>query len=213
MEGGYEVKRGEEEVESDKGLFVRFLMTPQLNAERSKQMGHQVWEDKEAIEITWDNGGSQYVYPLVEKDANGDSDIKSEEFKARFHEQYRAFKAGTSDRQIGIPLEQLFRAEPSKVKHYEYRSIFTVEQLANTNDENIRSCGMGAADDRKDAQRFLAARKDSYAKEQIDLQVNTMKAENDELKEQIATLTARMEKMLARSEREDDEAPVVKKKK
>lgn len=180
------------DLSSDAAMFARFLMTPVLNSEKSKAMGHEVWEDKEAIELTWDNGDSQLHYVLREKDGNGEPDIKSEEFKARFADHYRAFKAGCSQKPIGTPLEHLFRSSPSKVKHYEYRNIYTVEQLAAISDENLQGCGMGGLEDRKDAQKFLQVRNDNYAREQIDIQVNAMKAENDELKDQLAEMNRQL---------------------
>lgn len=118
-----------------------------------------------------------------------------EEDKMRWPEQWRAYEAGEAFKVDGFPLEQWpeISSDEGLIRDMNHKRIFTVEQLASVSDQNIGNLGLGARELVSKAKAFVEVRKDSEAVTKYAAQYEQIKAENMLLKDQLATVLARLQ--------------------
>lgn len=124
-------------------------------------------------EVKWNEAEQKWDVVKLHKT---DSDLR------KYSKEWNAFYRNSKDGgDVGIPLSLLFRSDPSRVAHYARFKINTIERLAALPSEDANTLGMGAGDDIKRAQNYLAR-----AKEQAPtIEMNAKFAQKDE---QIAAL-------------------------
>lgn len=169
------------ESKGDESLFVRFYVAPVENKAASKEEGRPIFEDKEYIEIRIPGDRKSAVTRIARQ-----KDID------RFPRHYAAFKNRTSEEveEIGTPLREWTPIPRSLVEEFAYFNIKTVEQLAGVNDGNVQKAS-GLFEWRQKARDFL-----ERAEAEADgIKFDALKTENEELKDQVAELLARLEKL------------------
>ncbi len=170
-------------------LSVHFKQEPQVNAEVTKETGVQ----------TYDSVLIAYVAPMgmpksdaaieIERTLPDGKVIRNPEGSAKYAEQVRLFKAGTSAEAIGTPLKDLVGMTPALAMNLKARGLHTVEMLAETGD-NMAGEMMGFWEWREKARAHLKARQDAAPTVRLELELEEQKKVNGDLQRQIEELAA-----------------------
>jgi hypothetical protein len=175
----------------DDSLLVRFYMEATHNPAKSEEEGRPIVEDKVWIEIS-QPGNKLGVRRVPATDRH----------KARFPKHYAAFKSRISDDDEfleGTPLTEWAGATRAQVEEMRFLNIRTVEQLAGMADVN-NGAMMGLIGLKEKAKKYLATASGNAAAVQID----QMKAENAEMRAQLAELIITAKANMASGEQEQD---------
>jgi len=166
---------------SDK-LFVQFFMHPKLNQTKSKESNRPIYEDREYIRIITPGDKDN----IIERPAT-EIDFR------RFPRQYEAFKRGQSDQiTSGTPLKMVPWVSRAQCEELAFFHVYTVEQLAEISDSNAQNF-MGIQSLKQQAKDFLAAAQNTGFATQLREQLTLQNMENEQLKNQIRQLNARLE--------------------
>ena len=155
----------------DQSCIARFFLKPCLLGLKSQQAGREIYEDREFIEIMVKGQPQQIVHEKV-----------TPEHIQRFPNAYAAFKQGKEAPVIGTPVDKL-GVGPSTIINYKAIGIRTIEDVANASDEVLGKMGAGARALQEKAKQMLA---------QNNPAVESLKSENEQLKERLAALEAMM---------------------
>lgn len=174
-------------------LAVRFEMESLLN---------KAVTDKEGVP-TYDSVLVAYVAPVgqpkseasieIERTLPDGTVIENRANKAKYAEQLRHYKAGTDAEALGTPLRDIPGMAPAMVQNMKARGIHTAEMLAAVTD-GATSGVMGMWEWREKARKLIDAR-------EKDAPFIKMQAENDELREQLASLQRQFADLAAASEK------------
>lgn len=127
----------------DRRLSVRFSLETKLDQVKTDAEGREVYKDVEYVRILIPGDKTLNIFRPVQA-----SD------KARFGDQYRAFKAQQGQTLQGTPLAGWPMITPAQRKELEYFNVFTVEQLAGMSD-NYATGMMGVQQLKQAATQFL----------------------------------------------------------
>lgn len=121
---------------------------------KSKQAGHPIFEDQEFVKMIIPGTRGSVIVERV-----------NDEHKARWPEQYAAFKAGREAPLEGTPLREwpVSAMTASKAEELAFFHIRTVEQLAALGDDKLQNLGMGARELRERAKIWLDVAKNGSA--------------------------------------------------
>jgi hypothetical protein len=159
--------------EADKSLLVRFFYKNVHNKLESQQLGRPVFKEKTYIEIrVAGQRDVQACRPVTYAD------------KQRFPRHYEAFEKRVEPPTEGMPLLEFPAITRTQAEELSFMNVKTVEQLASMKDANL-SKFMNGYKLRDQAVKWL---------ESNSLAVDA--AENKELKEQIATLTEQVQRLM-----------------
>lgn len=159
-----------------------FKMMDIENIPKSETAGHAVMEIKEMVEVRF--AGSKNYAPCFPADAQwkreGNAVIT---YAERWPEQYRAFKEGNPQEANGTPLEMLrpFGVTPELLSLCRALKIYSIEALYYLEGDRLKSLGASQNKLKDAARAFMAERQTGV----------TQLSEIEELKRQIAELTAR----------------------
>lgn len=110
--------------------------------------------------------------------------------KYRFREQWSKFVSNRTQVPDGTPIDLLFPNHPSIAENLRAYGVYTIEQCAALSANAIETIGRGAQEFVNRAQRYI----DSADK---GAQFHKLQAENDQLKNQVATLESLVKQMKA----------------
>ena len=116
---------------TDRRLMVRFFTLPVLQPYQSNTAGRPVYVGQDMIEVRQPGERDAVIRPAHSGDTY------------RFPKQWEAFQAKREQVQDGIPLANLFPAEPEVVEMLKELRIHTVEALAGLTEQGIGRVGMG----------------------------------------------------------------------
>jgi len=185
----YDVADFEDRTRGDKNTLVRFFIRPVLNEAKSAKEGRPIYEDKEYCEIHVP--GNQTNVPI--KPVNSI-------IKQRFGTQYARWKeTGEADFVEGTVLSEVPWLSRSQVEELAYLKIRTLEQLAGVGDE-VCSRTMGLTELKRRAKLFLDASKDGAVITQLEKSLQERDALIQIQKQQLESLTARIEALEAEEE-------------
>lgn len=174
------VKRGQNYVVThgdDSGLYVQFYLEAVKDEEESLKEGRPIFHDREYIKIIPAGDKNTVVCEPV-----------SDEYRARFPQQYAAFKNQGVQAQSGTPLEEWAMLTKSQVLTFKAVNIHTVEQLAAVSDGNLFNLGMGARDIREKAKAWLSSANGNAGVMAVQDQLNDALKQIEALKNQMAGL-------------------------
>lgn len=110
--------------------------------------------------------------------------------KERFAVQYEAWKTKRQDRHIeGTPLKNWPMISALRIAEFEAVGIFSVENLSSVSDSNVTKLADGRIW-REKATAWLASAKDNAVSVQYAAENERLKADMDEMRKQIADLSA-----------------------
>jgi hypothetical protein len=168
---------GNERFANDNQIFKQFSMMTVKDEIATAEAGRPIFRDAEYVSMMIP--GDRTLQVMREVDA---------EIRQRFPREYAAFKAGVAEQISGTPINMLPGITPSRAEEYKYLGFKTVEMLANASDSNSF---MGFQTDKKRAIAYLAIA-EGKSIEAIDQKLT---AENEAMKQTIADMQAKLEKM------------------
>jgi len=163
---------------ADDRLWVRFFTQSVQNSWKSQETGRPVFEPKDFIELIQPGERDKLVREVRDED------------KYRFPRKWEAYQAGLAQAPDGTPLSILYPSEPHIVDMMRLLVIHTIEQLAGLTEQGIQRLGMGGREHVARAKRYLEAAEKFSG-------VNAMQSALDAARDEIATLKAQVEQLLA----------------
>lgn len=174
---------------------IEFKLMPVEDRGESMKQGMKIMVDKEFAFI-YPRGGKDVVKKEVpQKPKEGEyPSAEYQEFHARFGRQYEAWKQGLEVPVEGTDLRQFRLLTPAQIENCRAIKIFTVEQLAEANEEALKNIGMGSRNLKSSAQRWLEFG-NKGGKEVA--RIEELQEKNQVLTDQIGQLTAKLDEALA----------------
>lgn len=117
------------------------------------------------------------------------------EWPRHFREQYRAWQEGQELPEKGVPIKGWAALSPAMQENLLRLNIRTVEQLAEIDSVAESRIGMGSVTLKQRAQAWLQA---TAGTAQAAVQIETVRAENEVLKQQLAELRQEVARLAAR---------------
>jgi hypothetical protein len=119
--------------------------------------------------------------------------------KRRFSRQYEAYKAQQNQFSGQITLEDSGIYEENKINTYKAFNILTVDQLAKLNDAFISKIGMGARDDVRKANAFLAEQQDKGKQIALERELQLRDEKNAQLQQQMLEMQQQLAELKPRA--------------
>lgn len=167
---------------ADSNLFVQFFVKARKNNAKSETEGKPAFDNVEYVRILLPGDkNTEVIRPAHDGD------------RERFARQYAAFQAKRDQAMEGTPIEQWPVMDPATVEMCKEVKLFTVEQIAGLNDQQIQKLGMGFRELQKKAKAFLAFAKDTALPQKQAAEIERLAADNADLKRQLAELAARVD--------------------
>lgn len=174
--------------EGDDRLHVLFYKKPIKNGANSIAEGRPIYDEVDFIKITIP--GDQY---------NTIDNFASDEYKARFPNEWKSYTNKQSTRLVGTPLEHWKGVNLAQVAEFKSFNVFTVEELIDLPD-SYASKFMGIIALKAKAKHFIEASKEEAIStkaaetnsrlKELEQERNTKSAEVEELKQQMKELMA-----------------------
>lgn len=134
----------------EKGVFPRFFNKAVPDQAASDKEGRPMFRTEEFVEITF--AGNPLNVPVLKV---------TDEHRKRWPEHYKQFKDGQERQVVGMPLEQWPQVTLDQVEGLKALKIFSVEDLANLDDQGLQRLGMGGRELRAKAEAYIKAAKDA----------------------------------------------------
>jgi len=158
------------------------------NEAKSLAEGRPVFDDIEVVEIRFPGAKDWKTFPATALSTQWHRDPVSGEEKQityaeRFKHQYMQFKAQAAQTKSGTPLE--FASFLTEAKRAEFRAqnIYTVEQLAAIEGQELKNLGPGGREFKNSAVEYLADTKLGAPNQQMVAELEALRARNAVLEE------------------------------
>jgi len=164
-----------------------FKSIPQPDALASKRAGRPIYSDIEVCELHFP-GDKQHkpVFPAHSFAGWGEDEYGNAEkitYAMKYNEQYLRFKEGRAQVADGTPLSELPFLTEGKRMELKALKIYTAEQLAALDGQNLKNLGQGGRTLKEQAQAFIDTATSSAGSV-------ALAQENAGLRQRIAELTA-----------------------
>ena len=163
--------------------YAEFYMNAKQNEAKSKEEGRPIYDEVPYVMIMVPGDKDNVVRRPIR-----DSD------KQRFPKQWQAFENKQEQPQDGTPLAQWPQLGRGQVEELKFFGVHTVEALAAMPDTAAQKF-MGLNKLRQQAKDFIKSAKSNAPIQQL-------RAENDELKDQIAVMQAQIGELIAANKKE-----------
>lgn len=170
--------------------YIEFHTVAWHNKVKSQEAGRPVHEPAVFLKIQHPGEHDFVDRPATDADKN------------EFPRQWAAFEVGRQAIPEGTLLATLFPNHPEVVEMMRFQKVFTAEQLADLNDTQLQSLGMGGRKFQTEAKQFLAAAEKGK-------EFHELRAETERLRNDNAAKDARMAALEARlvALESDEDAP------
>jgi len=162
-----------------KGLLVEFYLEGVHQVAKSELEGRPIFEDVEHVRII-PIGDNKTVIARVASVAD----------KQRFADEYAVFQKGVGGAFAGTPLNQWPAMLPATIKLLNHFNVYTVDQLAELDDQAIGRIGPGTREWHEKARAFVLKAKGNAESERF-------AAENLALKDELARLSGMVKELSA----------------
>ena len=172
--------------------FIRFELVAVDDVKKTNEVGYRVTKDVERVFVM--QGGSRdeneidalpWIEQLQFKINNASHDAYPQEWVNQIKSKYEAWKKGHEIPVFGTHVRECPLYSPAQVKNFIALNILTAEDVAAMTEEALQRVGMGGRELREKTREWLSKREAT---------AGALK-ENEELKIQIAALTARLDDM------------------
>lgn len=169
--------------------FVEFKQVPVFDKKRSDELGYRVTKDvdrayvmqpgsRDVLEIN----AEDWLAQIRQKQIDGAHDAFPLEWVQGFKQKFDLWKQGLESPVNGTHVREWPVLSPSQVNNLIALRIVTVEDVAAMTEDAMSRLGMGSRELREKAREWLAKREVA----------NNVAQENEQLKAQLAELTARL---------------------
>lgn len=146
--------------------------------ESKDENGHVVYANKYWANITAAGGKDEFVKDANEwvrelkakGDQRGPFDAAASEYgrwAEHFEKELKKFKAGEELAVVGTPLRAILAFTKAEVMQCERANIYSLEDLAQANEEGLRNIGMGGRSLKDKAVQILATKGDNKIAEEL----------------------------------------------
>lgn len=160
----------------DSRLHVRFFRGKELHGLQSQEQGRPIFTGVDMCAIR---------QPGERDEWHGRA---TEMHKQRFPRQWEAYQQGVEAIPDGTPLAVLFPNEPETVENLRSLKIYTLEQLADLQENAIARIGQGGRNLVTKAQKFKEAATGYQAANRMNKELEDVKSEKAILEERVAAL-------------------------
>jgi len=178
----------------DRPAYVRFERRPVEDAAATLKAGRSVCKDVDYALVTPPYSKDCVEYKVKTWLENMDHNIRRKripaEWAKQWKEQYKQWQEGNEAPVNGTDIKNWSVLSPAQVQNLLSAGCRTVEDLAQANDQAIRSIGMGANDLKRKAVTYLQAATDHGP---VVMQNAQLERENSELKGTIASMKAQLD--------------------
>lgn len=147
--------------------FIQFSEDSVQNPAKSEAAGRPIFDPIEMISISFPGNNLTEVVTRV-----------TDEYRQKYATQYEAFKKNGGTVLDGTPLSAWTALTKADVRSFNAMHIYSIEQLANMDDNACQRVGLGGSMWRQRAKLFIEAAEDTGA-------VDKVAAENFRLKERV----------------------------
>lgn len=163
---------------SQGGQHVTFYQRDVVNEYESREKGRPIYRSADYVRILTPGERDEIDREALPAD------------RARWAPIFEAYKANKEAPQEGTALTALFPHKPEVVDLLKSQKCLSVEQLAELSDTSCQNMGLGVADWRNMAKRYLDLSKDAGRFQKIEMRQDALEFENKNLTEQLAALKA-----------------------
>ena len=167
----------------DDVLVATFRNHAVKNEARSAAEGRPIYDDYEVVQIHMPgNRTGSPVFPATavshwESDSYGGEQRKVT-YAERFAKQYQQFKVKATQTKSGTPLDHLPFLTEGRRAELRALNIYTAEQLAAIDGQELKNIGPGGRDDKNRAIEFLAEAKANAPNTQLAAELEALRARN-----------------------------------
>lgn len=169
--------------------FVEFKRIPKHDPKRSEELGYRVTKDVDMAYIMQPGSKDQverlatdWLDMIKRKALDAAPDAFPQEWIEGFRRKYEAWKAGHEAPLNGTSVKEWPLLSPAQAENFIALHVLTIEDVAAMTEEALGRFGMGARELREKAREWLQGREVS----------KSLASENEELKRQLAELSARL---------------------
>lgn len=173
--------------------YARFYYEPKEDREASAKEGMYIAKDIAMVEVTTSGGKSVFV----DEADNWLRKISEAALQQRFNrdwvkdfkEMYSLFKEGEAMPEKGIPIKTSLMFSPAEQRAILNANVRTLEDLSNCNEEALQAMGPGSRGLRD---RARTAINQSQEPGKVAAEVESLKVENEDLRQKVDDLMAIM---------------------
>jgi len=174
----------------DAALVVLFRLHSEKNEARSAAEGRPIHEDMEVCDIrapgsrnfTTQPAHTLWPHWLVNGYTGEQHQIT---YAQRFRHQYEQFKAHAAQTKSGTPLDYAPFLTPGRRAELRAQNVYTVEQLAIVDGQELKNLGPGGRDLKNQAVEFLADSKSNSHNTVLAAELEAMRAKNMALEQDL----------------------------
>jgi len=171
----------------DDALVATFRMMALKNEARSSAEGRPIFEDIEIVEIRVPGSRNWTPYPAAAHSHWENNPFSGEQtsrtYIERFPRQYAQFKAQLQQTKTGTPLDHAPFLSEGKRAELRGQNIYTVEQLALIDGQELKNLGGGGREMKNLAMEFIAESKATAPSKQLIAELEGLRARNAVLEE------------------------------
>ena len=183
------------QIKGDERLTVIFKHHAELNPSKTKEAGRPIFDDIEVCEMHAPGSRNFTPQPALafshwSGDMYGGNQVQVT-YAERFQHQYRQFKAEQAQTKTGTPLQFAPFMTEGKRAEMRAQNIYTVEQLAGIDGQELKNLGHGGRDLKNAAEEYIAESKVNAPNLKIADELEQMRARNAILEEDMKLLKER----------------------
>lgn len=168
-------------------LVVLFRHLAVQNHAKTLQEGRPVFDDEEVCEIRAPGNKDVKVFPATSFCRWLDNPYTGEQtrqtYAERFRHQYQQFKASATQTKSGTPLDFVPFLTEGRRAELKAQNVYTVEQLAAVEGNELKNLGNGGRDMKNAAMGFIEDSKSAAPNMQMLAELEALKARNAVLEE------------------------------
>jgi hypothetical protein len=179
----------------DASLVPTFRNHAQLNETKTLAEGRPIYDDVEVVDIRKPGSRDYNTHPATEVcgwtvDPHTGGQVQVT-YAERFSRQYQQFKAQAQQTKSGTPLDHAPFLTEGKRAELRAQNIYTVEQLAAIDGQELKNLGQGGREMKNWAMEYIAESKIAAPNLQLQAELEALRARNQVLEEDMSTLKQR----------------------
>jgi hypothetical protein len=181
----------------DSALVALFKHAAVKNEAKSNAAGRPIFDDVEMCEIRAPGSKDVKVFPAMALSAAGwlidpyTGEQKQITYAERFARQYRQFKEHAAQTKTGTPLSQVPFLTEARKSELRALNLYTAEQLAAIDGQELKNLGPGGRELKNKAAEYIEDAVKNVPNIQMQAELEALRARNEMLEQDNATLTQR----------------------
>jgi hypothetical protein len=174
-------------IDPDEHLVVLFRHHAVRNEAKTLAAGRLIYDDVELCEIRAPGSKDTGAFPALSFSHWGRNPHTGEQviitYAERFPRQYRQFKEQQTQTKSGTPLEYVPFLTAARQAELRALNVYTVEQLAGMDGQELKNLGPGGRDLKNKAEEFIAESLVAAPNKALAVELEKLKARNQVLEE------------------------------